>query len=219
MKTTRRKFIIKSVFAALGSLLFAPGFLKSQTEINSPVGLKNKPNPNEWDNNKVTIAWLGHSTMLMNFYGKWILTDPVLFERIGLYFFGSSLGPSRLTPPALTVDEIPKPDLILLSHAHMDHMDYPTLKAFAEKYPDQIDVRTAYLTADVINDLPWKSLVEIDWSEEIEFEGINIKALEVKHFGWRFPWEKDRSKGFYHDGRSYNAYLIERNGKKILFGG
>ncbi|MCS7054260.1 MAG: MBL fold metallo-hydrolase, partial [Ignavibacterium sp.] len=42
---------------------------------------------------------------------------------------------------------------------------------------------------------------------------------EVKHFGWRYPWERDRSKGYFKNGRSYNAYLIERLGRKIFFGG
>jgi L-ascorbate metabolism protein UlaG (beta-lactamase superfamily) len=155
----------------------------------------------------------------MNFYGKWILTDPVFFERVGLYFLGTTWGPSRYTAPALDVDSIPKPDLILLSHAHMDHMDFLTLKTISKKYPDQIDVVTSYLTKDVIEELPWKSVKELDWGEKYSVQGINIGAYETKHFGWRYPWEKDRSKGFFKDGRSYNAYVLERNGKKILFGG
>jgi L-ascorbate metabolism protein UlaG (beta-lactamase superfamily) len=72
---------------------------------------------------------------------------------------------------------------------------------------------------DVISDLDWKSLQEIDWGEKTELAGIKFKALEVKHFGWRFPWEWDRSKGYMKEGRSYNAILLEKNGKKILFGG
>ena len=59
----------------------------------------------------------------------------------------------------------------------------------------------------------------MDWGNELDFLGINFKAYEVKHFGWRYPWEKDRSKGYMEDGRSYNAYVLERNGKRILFGG
>ncbi len=151
--------------------------------------------------------------------GKWILTDPVLFERVGVYLFGTSFGPSRISPPALNRNEIPRPDIILLSHAHMDHMDYPTLKFFAEKYPGRIDVITSYLTGDVIEDLPWKSLNIMDWGDELSIAGINFRALKVKHFGWRFPWEKDRSRGFFKDGRSYNAYLIAHQNKKIVFGG
>ncbi|MFC2133409.1 MBL fold metallo-hydrolase [Bacteroidota bacterium] len=218
MKITRRKFIKKSVLGLLGTL-FVPSFIKSDSKSKYPAQLNYKPNPAEWDNDKVTMAWIGHSTVLINFYGTWILTDPVLYDRVGLYFLGGTIGPARLTPPALTIDEMPKPDIILLSHAHMDHMDYPTLRDFAEKYPDEIDVITAYLTQDVINDLPWKSITVMDWNDETKLHGLNFHALEVEHFGWRYPWEKDRSRGFMKDGRSYNAYVIENNGKKILFGG
>ncbi len=214
----RRKFINKS-FLALTAALLTPVFLKSDIKAAPRIKLNFKPEPSKWNDNDLTIAWIGHSTILMNFFGKWILTDPVLFNSIGVYFFGGSIGPSRITPPALEIDEIPKPDMILVSHAHMDHMDYPTLKAFAEKYPEQIDLVVAYLNKDVINNLPWKSISVLDWNDEIEIQDTRIKANEVKHFGWRFPWEKDRSRGFMKDGRSYNAYLIERNDKKVLFGG
>ena len=219
MKNSRRKFLRNGLIAGLGSLVLPPFVKKVLGSPKIKNGLNYVSKPAEWKNDDLTIAWIGHSTMLINFYGKWILTDPVLFDSVGLYFFGTSLGPSRLTPPALNFDEIPKPDLIILSHAHMDHMDYPTLEEFADKYPNQIDVITAYNTDDIINDLEWKSLKVMDWNDEFEIHGIKFKALEVKHFGWRFPWEKDRSKGFYFDGRSYNAYLIENKGRKILFGG
>src|SRR6202162_1790968 len=43
-----------------------------------------KPNPAEWDDARVTVAWLGHATVLINFFGIKILTDPVLFPRIGI---------------------------------------------------------------------------------------------------------------------------------------
>ncbi|MDY0082487.1 MAG: MBL fold metallo-hydrolase, partial [Ignavibacteriaceae bacterium] len=175
--------------------------------------------PALWKDNEINIAWIGHSTVLINFFGTLILTDPVFYERIGVSIFGMTFGPSRFTHPALTIDEIPKPDIILLSHAHMDHMDYDSLNTLSSRYPDEIDCITAYNTADVIAELKWKSLQEIDWNEETELQGIKFKANEVKHFGWRYPWEKDRSNGYMQDGRSYNAVIIEKSGKKILFGG
>jgi len=189
---------------------------KNQTKASAPV---TKPNPEAWKNDEVNIAWLGHSTVLLNIYGKIILTDPVLFDRFGVYFLGITFGPSRYSAPALAFDELPKPDLVLLSHAHMDHMDYQSLKNLTDKYEKQLDCLTAFNTADVIEALPWKSLSEIDWWETKNINGLNIKALEVKHFGWRFPGEHDRSRGYYENGRSFNAYVLERNGIKILFGG
>jgi L-ascorbate metabolism protein UlaG (beta-lactamase superfamily) len=218
MKTSRRKFIKNGTWAAIGAL-FVPSLFDNDNLSAAPYSLNYKPDPGNWSDDEISIAWLGHSTILINIYGKIILTDPALMERVGVYLFGASIGPSRLTPPALFVEDLPKPDLILLSHGHMDHTDYPTLKAITERFPNQIDVVVAYLTQDIVEDLAWKSLTILDWGDITELGGIKIKAYEVEHFGWRFPWEKDRSRGYMKDGRSYNAYLIEYEGKKILFGG
>lgn len=214
----RRKFIQYLGWGAFG-LLFYKFIKPDDIKAATAAPLKYKPEPDKWNNDDVTLSWIGHSTVLINIKGKWILTDPVLFERVGVYFLGTNMGPNRLTPPALKFEEMPKPDIILLSHAHMDHMDYLTLRHFSRKYPNQIDVVVAYLTKDVIDDLEWKSIKVLDWNEEAVVADVKIKALEVKHFGNRLPWEKDRSRGYIKDGRSYNAYLIERNEKKILFGG
>ena len=221
IKIKRRNFIKRGLAVLVSTILLPPFFLNRVNSFGKEKlsSADFKPTPELWKENEINIAWIGHSTMLINFYGTIILTDPVLFERIGLYFFGLVFGPNRYSLPALEFDEIPKPDLVLLSHAHMDHMDYKTLVSLTDKFPGMIDCITAYNTSDVISDLEWKSLSELDWGEEKEVLGIRFKALEVKHFGWRFPWEKDRSKGYMIDGRSYNAYLIEKNGKRILFGG
>lgn len=169
----RRKFL-KNIYLASAGFLF----LSEKLEAKQPPVLPGfKPDPTKWKDDEINIAWIGHSTVLINFFGTKILTDPVLFERIGVNIFGMTFGPSRFTFPALTIDEIPKPDIILLSHAHMDHMDYETLSTIVEKYPKDIDCITAYNTADVIAELEWKSLREIDWNEETNLQGIKFKAL------------------------------------------
>lgn len=214
----RKDFIKKGFLLSAGAIVLSP-FTAKGNNAAELVYPESKPMPHSWKSGELNIAWIGHSTMLINLFGTTILTDPVLFRSIGLYFWGITFGPYRYTYPALEIDEIPKPDLILLSHAHMDHMDFKTLTELSNKYPGQIDCLTAYNTMDVIEELKWKSLSELDWNQETHFGDIRIKALEVKHFGWRYPWEKDRSRGFMKEGRSYNAYIIERNRKKILFAG
>jgi L-ascorbate metabolism protein UlaG (beta-lactamase superfamily) len=211
----RRRFLRNIALSSAGLLFISERIHAKQP----PLFPKSKPDPSKWKVDEINIAWIGHSTTLINFYGTTILTDPVLFERIGISIFGMTFGPSRFTHPALTIDEIPQPDIILLSHAHMDHMDYETLSTIVGNHPNEIDCITAYNTADVIAELEWKSLREIDWDGKTELNGIKFRAIEVKHFGWRFPWEKDRSKGYMKDGRSYNAIILEKNEKKILFGG
>ncbi|MGE5365361.1 MAG: MBL fold metallo-hydrolase [Bacteroidota bacterium] len=213
----RRKFLKNSILGAAGTLLIPR--LTGSEDTFAITRPEYKPSPEEWSDDRITISWIGHATVLINFYGEWILTDPVFFERVGVYFLGATWGPTRYSYPALSINEIPKPSLILLSHAHMDHTDYLTLRTITEKYPRQIDMITSYMSKDVTEDLKWKSVTEIDWGQSHQVRDVTVKAYEVNHFGWRFPWEKDRSRGFFKDGRSYNAYLIEKNGRKILFGG
>lgn len=157
--------------------------------------------------------------MLMNLFGTWILTDPVLFDNFGVRILGLTIGPRRYVQPALSIEEIPKPDIVLLSHAHIDHMDIQTLGAISERFPGMVDVVTASNTSDVINDMPWRSLNEMDWNERTSMHGCELRALQVKHNGNRFPGEPCRSKGYRRRGRSYNGYLLERNGIRIVFGG
>lgn len=217
----RRKFIKHSALAAAGSILIPPAFIKKSDTYGNVEPLKPifEPVPSSWKNDELNIAWIGHATILINFFGKIILTDPVFFNSVGLYVGSYTLGPKRASLPALELHEIPDPDVVLISHAHMDHMDYKTLSALTELFPGKLNCITAYNTKDVIDDLDWKSLQELDWNREINFSGIRFKGIEVNHHGWRYPGEKDRSNGYYKDGRSFNGYILERESKKILFGG
>ena len=218
----RKKFIKSIGLATAGSLILPPKLVKGFTNSFSNGNMikpSARPDIDRWKENEINIAWIGHATVLINFSGKIILTDPVFFEAVGVYIEGYIFGPRRASLPALMLDDIPKPDIVLLSHAHMDHMDYKTLKALTEKYPSELDCIVAYNTKDVVEELQWKSLQEVDWDERISLNGVNFKGIEVQHFGWRYPGEKDRSGGYFEDGRSFNGIIMERDGKKILFGG
>jgi L-ascorbate metabolism protein UlaG (beta-lactamase superfamily) len=180
------------------------------------VDPSHRPEPGTWKQTGITACWIGQATVLINFDGTWIITDPVFSERAGINLLGLvTLGPKRLVAPALTMDELPGIDLILLSHAHMDHMDIPSLRRF--KRDTQIVM--AKNTADVIDSLGFQKVNELDWGETIHRSGVRIEAVRVRHFGWRYPWENDRSKSGTSEGRSFNAYLLTKNNKSILFAG
>src|SRR4029077_12950814 len=141
-----------------------------------------KPEPRNWRDTGVTLAWLGHATVLINFFGINILTDPVLFPRIGIRIsFLFTIGPKRLTAPALAVDELPKIDLILLSHAHFDHIDWRTLSKFGRS----TKVITARNTRDLLNWTQLRDITELDWGERRSIEtaagSVTIQALPVQH--------------------------------------
>ncbi len=176
------------------------------------------PNIHNASSADVWACWIGHSTVLLRICGSWVLTDPVLFGSYGAQFLGITLGPRRYIKPALSIKEIPKPDVIILSHAHMDHMDRKTLVHLSELYPKQIDVYTASYTSDVISDLDWKSLNEMDWGDRIDLGSFELTALRVRHNGWRWPGEACRAEG-YMRGRSYNGYYLRCNNVGVVFGG
>jgi L-ascorbate metabolism protein UlaG (beta-lactamase superfamily) len=180
-------------------------------EAGRPV-LKPKliPTPGLWNPNAVTTAWLGHSTVLINFYGLTILTDPVLRKRVGANTFVGTVGAKRLIAPALKVQQLPPIDLVLLSHAHMDHLDLATLRAL----PGTPRVVTARATADLLAGTRLRSPKELAWGDTARIStahgDVQIDAFEVKHWGAR--WKVDRYRG-------YNGYVLSREGKKIIFGG
>lgn len=169
-----------------------------------------KPNPAEWNDARVTAAWLGHATVLINFFGIKILTDPALFSRIGIRFPGLTLGPKRLTAPALESHELPKIDIILLSHAHFDHIDMRTLHRFDRS----TKVITAPRTKDLLRWTRLRDVTELRWGERKSIQTsagkIDIIAFRVKHWGARM--QRDTYRG-------YNGYLLEREGRRVIFAG
>jgi len=219
---TRRRFFSTALGAIFGAhAAFSQDALRRHrlaemfANDQDPSVAPSRPDPASWDNNALSATWIGHSTILINFFGFNIITDPVFSERIGLNIAGLfTIGPRRLVQPALAFEELPHIDLILISHAHWDHLDTPTLKRFERSIP----VVMAKNTADIIEDFEFQNVYELDWGHWTVIGDLTVEALPVRHFGWRYPWEQDRSRGN-PDGRSYNAYLLSRKGRHIVFGG
>ncbi len=216
---TSRRTLLRTMVLATGAIATSSIIPPDSVAATSIAQHPRVVLPNDDASTAAWACWIGHSTVLLRIGGMWILTDPVLFGSYGVSILGVTLGPMRITEPALTLDEVPRPDLILLSHAHMDHMDRTTLRRISQRWPAQIDVITATNTRDIIEDFPWKSLNELDWCESTQIGTIVLTALQVRHNGWRLPGEPCRAEGFRKIGRSYNGYLIEYNGICIVFGG
>ncbi|MBE9560590.1 MAG: MBL fold metallo-hydrolase [Proteobacteria bacterium] len=89
--------------------------------------------PDRWSDEYVTYAWLGYATVLINFYGTWIITDPVLLDRIGPpVVFDNLFGIKRITQLPLADNELPAVDIVLVSHPHFDHLDLASLRLLNE---------------------------------------------------------------------------------------
>ncbi len=189
----------------------------------APEKAPQKPDWRSWKNDEFTAAWIGHSTVLINFFGTWILTDPVFSERCGPKPLGLlTFGPRRLVEPALKINDMPRIDLLLISHAHLDHTDMPSLK----KFTNAKHVVVAQNTGDIYTSLRFEDLQELDWEDDATYQDLDdlrVEAIEVKHFGWRFPWEPCRGRNE-KNGRSFNAYLVEKRDaagkmRRFVFGG
>jgi L-ascorbate metabolism protein UlaG (beta-lactamase superfamily) len=160
-----------------------------------------------WPVEGVHAAWLGHSTVLLRVDGFTILTDPVFSTRVGVKIGPFTLGIKRLVHPALSLEELPVPDLILLSHAHMDHLDRPSLRKLENRGTTVI---TAVGTSDLIRVHRYRAVHELGWDESRPVGPAKVRAFEVKHWGARTRTDVHRG---------YNGYLIEAGRYRIVFGG
>lgn len=169
-----------------------------------------RPDPSTWTDDAITGSCLGHSTVLLDLCGAWVLTDPVFSQRVGPGVPPFILGPKRYVQPALHPREFPSPDLILLSHAHFDHFDVWSLRKFARSTP----VVTARATGDILRCWGFRRVHELDWGESREFvvrdQLLHVTAVEVKHWGARMIRDEHRG---------YNGYLLERAGRRVCFAG
>ncbi len=165
------------------------------------------PRWQDWPETGLHAAWIGHSTVLLKIDGAYIITDPVFSERCGVRLGPVTFGLKRLVAPALELPHLPRLDLILLSHAHMDHFDLPSLRALEDS---GAAVVTARSTSDLLRVRRYTSVDELAWGEDLQVGPLRIRALQVKHWGARLRTDTYRG---------YNGYLIEAGRFRVLFGG
>jgi L-ascorbate metabolism protein UlaG (beta-lactamase superfamily) len=168
------------------------------------------PRPETWSNNAITLAWLGHATVLINFYGVRIITDPVLYRRIGVQVGLGTLGPLRLVSCALPSVSLPDLDLVLVTHAHFDHLDRPSLRSLRGR-PAAV---MASGTADLLPRRRYRSVSELRWNEATDVPTsrgeVRVRAVEVQHWGARVGRDT---------WRGYTGFVLEREGRRLLIAG
>jgi L-ascorbate metabolism protein UlaG (beta-lactamase superfamily) len=187
----------------------APAFFrelsKEYKRETAPAPLQ--PNPEKWPDRGLHAAWLGHSTVLLKLDDFTILTDPVFSTRVGINLGPLTLGIKRLVDVAAQLSDLPSIDLVVLSHAHMDHFDLPSLRALENR---QTRVVTAFRTSDLLRSHRYASVHELRWNESVQAGCAKVTAIEVSHWGARM--RSDIYRGF-------NGYLIECGAYRVVFGG
>lgn len=142
-------------------------------------------------------------------FGIKILTDPVFSEKIGVSLGGLFvIGPRRHTAPAMRIEDVGEVDLVLLSHAHLDHFDLPSLRRVLTP---RTQVVLPKGTSRLLKGMSYERIIEMHGKESITLQnGVTITAVPVRHWGARFPWNRD-----YH----WTGYLIEHSGVRLFFAG
>lgn len=174
-----------------------PGPLPSMTPLNLW---------NHRPSSGLRATWLGHSTVLIEIDGVRVLTDPVWGPRASP---SRLFGPKRFQPVPVPLRSMPPIDLVLISHDHYDHLDYPTIRELAKHavpFATSLGVGAHLETWGVSSD----RIVELDWWESFELPGSDlvVTAAPSQHFSGRGL--KDRNATLW-------SSLVIRSGRHSVF--
>lgn len=119
---------------------------------------------------RTSYTWIGHSTFLIQLNGLNILTDPVWAKRMGFQ--------KRLTEPGIPLEELPEIDVVVISHGHYDHLDFPTLKKLKGNPQYFVPVGMKSLFAKK----GYHNVIEMSWWERAEYKGIHVHFVPAQHW-------------------------------------
>jgi L-ascorbate metabolism protein UlaG (beta-lactamase superfamily) len=136
-----------------------------------------------------SVWWLGHACVLLRTAGRYTLIDPVFSDRASPL---SLFGPKRKTPTALTVEDLPALDVVLISHNHYDHLDRPTIKKILRRFPEVTFVVPLGLQA-WFRRVGAKQICQLDWWQQTQVAGLTIHAVPARHWSMRSLWDRNRS--------------------------
>lgn len=128
------------------------------------------------------ITWFGHSAFLLQMHGKNILLDPMLGKFASPFQF---IGPQRYSDSLpCSIDDLPHIDVVVISHDHYDHLDYPSIRQLARKttmffVPLGL---AAHLRRWGVRD---DQITELDWWDERDYEGLTLACTPSRHFSGR----------------------------------
>ena len=155
---------------------------------------------------EVGITFIGHSSFLLQIGGRNLLVDPVFARRLILL--------RRLRHPGVAIDSLPAIDAVLLSHAHMDHLNLPSLRRII-RHTRKITGRSPLAIVpwgveDLVSGLGFREVIALRWWEQKQVEGLDITMTPAKHWGART---------FSDTHRGYGGYVIAHGGRSIYHSG
>ncbi len=171
-----------------------------------------KPSFDQPAEGEAKVTWIGHATCLLQVGGFNILTDAVFSEKCSPVQWA---GPKRYVPPACTIQELPKIDLVLTSHDHYDHLDWYSAKQLEELHQPVFACGLelgSWFSDNLLTEQ--QRILEFDWWEEkVLFDGrLKLQFVPVQH------WSKRRALG---DERRtlWGGFCVQVDGFKFFFNG
>ena len=136
---------------------------------------------------RLVATWVGHATVLIQTQGLNILTDPVWSDKAGPL----GIGPRRVAAPGIRFDDLPRIDLVLVSHNHYDHLDQATLKRLWAR--DRPRIVTSLGNDSVIGQTG-ATAIALDWGGRVEIRpGIDVIVTRNHHWGSRWGTDRNRA--------------------------
>lgn len=152
------------------------------------------------------ITFIGHSGFLIQTGGKNILVDPNFARWLFIL--------KRLRHPGIRVKDLPQIDMVLVTHAHFDHLHRPSLRAIARLNRRRFGTAPMMVVpndvADVVSGLGYREIVELNWWERCRHASLTITHTPARHWGARILRDSHRG---------YGGYVIEGNGYSIYHAG
>ncbi|GAA3921923.1 MBL fold metallo-hydrolase [Litoribacillus peritrichatus] len=169
---------------------------------------------------KPRITWIGHSTVLIQYKDKTILTDPIFSDRASPVSFA---GPKRMFEPALSLSELPKIDYVIISHSHYDHLDADTVEALANDtvWVVPLKMKAWFDGYDV------SQVIELDWWQAHTDGDLTLRLTPSQHWSNRTPWDKnevlwgswqikiDDFNSWFGGDTGYNPHQFKEIGSKL----
>jgi L-ascorbate metabolism protein UlaG (beta-lactamase superfamily) len=156
---------------------------------------------------EIAITFVNHATFLIQTRGATLLTDPVWSERASPF---RRVGPRRVRHPGVAFKDLPRIDVVLLSHNHYDHLDVATLARLRQRFGPT--VLAAAGDGRLLAPLGFPRLHELDWWDEVRVDdALKITFVPAQHFSARGLFDRRRS--------LWGGYVIAAGGRRIYFGG
>ncbi|PHI19706.1 hypothetical protein CEQ90_11700 [Lewinellaceae bacterium SD302] len=163
---------------------FSAFFRKGDTIPDRPLPTR-EVKPDHYDRlpaEELRITWFGHSTLLFEIGGKRILSDPI-FSAVPSPF--SFLGQPRFeNTHNYSVEDLPEIDLIILSHDHYDHLDYPSIRKLKDRVQDFVVPLGVGAHLERWG-IAANRITELDWWEQTDYAGIQLTCTPARHFSGR----------------------------------